>query len=546
MKRFLMLALSAAFALGAEEVKAPVTGAMIFKNGVSAVRRTVRPGKATAFDLACDLVPLQGSVWFTGQVASVVRKEVQRTEKPAFWPRHNITKSFAGKKVTLILSNGQNPEREVSGVVWDPDPEVGQARGTSYPYPYVQENSVWLRRQENGKEQFEMFARHRIVGLRVEGAPKKVPLPEKQNKRPVWHFTLSAPADSVLIDTLSRGLSWQSAYRIELAKNDKMKLFQDVEIVNNLADLENITLILASGFASFLTPEHTSPMAMIQPGSQNQPMVKYEGNGAFLNQMAAPAVGYMREDMAYRRKAAPSFGTFGAGTSEDISLLPLRNFSLKKGEVCHKVLGSAEGTVERLVHWEIASRTRRNNWNRGGQADAPEPMDALRFVNPFKTPITTSPLEIRDGGVVLAQVKIPWVNPGQKTVVDVTKALSIAGKVLEYDIPAKDISWAEKLFHSVERNRQGTVVGGWIAGRRYRITDVQGELKMKNYRKNPAKFLITLDYAGVFISAEENPKQEKRPRIGSINPESRLVWELTLPAGAEKTLKYRYSLLAEY
>ena len=32
----------------------------------------------------------------------------------------------------------------------------------------------------------------------------------------------------------------------------------------------------------------------------------------------------------------------------------------------------------------------------------------------------------------------------------------------------------------------------------------------------------------------------------TINPESRLVWELTLPAGAEKTLKYRYSLLAEY
>ena len=544
MKWVLLLGLSAAFAVGAEEVKAPVTGAMIFKNGVSAVRRTVSPGKATAFDLACDLVPLQGSVWFTGPVSSVVRKEVQRTEKPAFWPRQNITKNFAGKKVTLILSNGQNPEREVTGIVWDPDPEVGQTRGTPYPYP-IQENSVWLRRQENGKEQFEMFARHRIVGLRVEGAPKKVPLPEKQNKRPVWRFTLSAPASSVLIDTLSRGLSWQSAYRIELAKNDKMKLFQDVEIVNNLADLDNITLILASGFASFLAPEHNSPMAMTQPGSEGQPTVMYE-RGAFLNQAPASDMGYARKEVAYRRKTAPSFGTFGAGTSEDISLLPLKNFSLKKGEVCHKVLGSAEGSVERLVHWEIASRIRRNGWNRGGQTDAPVPMDALRFVNPFKTPITTSPLEIRDGGVVLAQVKIPWVNPGQKTVVDVTKALSIAGKVLEYDVPAKDISWAEKLFHSIERNRQGTVVGGWIAGRRYRITDVQGELKMKNYRQNPAKFLITLDYAGVFISAEENPKQETRPRIDSINPESRLVWELTLPAGAEKTLKYRYSLLAEY
>ena len=118
--------------------------------------------------------------------------------------------------------------------------------------------------------------------------------------------------------------------------------------------------------------------------------------------------------------------------------------------------------------------------------------------------------------------------------------------MLEYDIPPKDISRAEKLFHSIERNRQGTAVGGWIAGRRCRISDVQGELKMKNCRKNPAKFLITLDYAGVFISADENPKPEKRPRIDSINPESRLVRELTLPGGAEKILKYRCSLLAEY
>jgi len=40
--------------------------------------------------------------------------------------------------------------------------------------------------------------------------------------------------------------------------------------------------------------------------------------------------------------------------------------------------------------------------------------------------------------------------------------------------------------------------------------------------------------------------QEQRDRTLSINPNSRLSWELTLPAGAEKVLNYRYNVFVRF
>ena len=82
--------------LGADEVKAPVTGAMIFKNNISAVRRAVDPGKQTRFELAETIVPLQGSLWFTGPVQAVVRKEEKKPVSGKY-PLSNIVKTFAGE-----------------------------------------------------------------------------------------------------------------------------------------------------------------------------------------------------------------------------------------------------------------------------------------------------------------------------------------------------------------------------------------------------------------------------------------------------------------
>lgn len=512
--------------LAADDIKAPVTGAMIFKNNISAVRRTIDPGKMTRFELAETIVPLQGSLWFTGPVQAVVRKEGQKQVKGKY-PLSNIVKTFAGQTVTLTVSNGRNAYREITGTVWDPVPNPEKSNHDQ------DSDMVWLKLSDG---QFFMIARHLIAAVRVKGQPKPAALPERFDKRPVWEFTLSAPAEKpFFVDYLTQGLSWQSAYRIELGKANKMALAMDAEIVNNLADLKDVDLFLASGHANFANLG-SSPMAMTQPAGQTPPVTRmYYSNARFKNSDRAV--------MAGASAAAPAeFGIDATGETADITLLPLKKFTLKKGEVCHRVLDRAETSFERLVHWQIAARRNPDN-GRIYRSDNPAPMDALRFKNPFDRPITASPLEIRDGGMVLAQARIPWVNRGDVAIVDITQAQTVTGKIVEYETPSLDTSRAESLLEIVVRNKDGRVISGTLAGRSYRVFDVQGELRLKNHRRQAARVLIKLNYAGALISADGKPENTMLDQTSYVNPNACLIWDMELPAGGEKILKYRYNVL---
>ena len=121
-------------------------------------------------------------------------------------------------------------------MVWDPDPKPEKLQPRqSLP---LHESVVWIKRNDGS---MEMVQRHRILGVRATEVPKAANLPEKSDLRPAWLFTLSKPAKHpVVIDYLSQGLSWQSAYRIELKNASGMTISQDAEIVNNLEDRKSV------------------------------------------------------------------------------------------------------------------------------------------------------------------------------------------------------------------------------------------------------------------------------------------------------------------
>ena len=238
------------------------------------------------------------------------------------------------------------------------------------------------------------------------------------------------------------------------------------------------------------------------------------------------------------------FGVAGTDNTEDISLLPIRNFTLKKGEVCHRSLSSAETAYERLVHWSIRAKRQPDN---GCPTEGAEsvPMDALRFRNPFDVPITSSPLEIQDGGVILAQIQVPWINPKQIASVDITPALTVNGKVVEYEVAAQNMKRAEHFFTSVERDRTGKIVSGLLGGKSYRVSDIQGEIRLKNYRKQMTRLRIELNYSGTLVSAGDAPKETILNQTGAVNPCARLTWDINLGKDEEKTIKYRYNIFIQ-
>ena len=126
---------------------------------------------------------------------------------------------------------------------------------------------------------------------------------------------------------------------------------------------------------------------------------------------------------------------------------------------------------------------------------------------------------------VIASENSYWVNPGEQTVLHVTKALSIRTRAVE---------------HELEGERKIVYIGG----RKFRKTQVEGELFASNHRKEKIDLVIRRRFSGDLVSAEGSPKCVLREEGAySVNKRNELTWTLALAPGGERRLAYRYSVL---
>lgn len=77
----------------------------------------------------------------------------------------------------------------------------------------------------------------------------------------------------------------------------------------------------------------------------------------------------------------------------------------------------------------------------------------------------------------------------------------------------------------------------------YDQVTVEGKFTVKNYKSKAVQLSITDRVRGTVESQTDDGKFEKLAEAITVdNPLSRLTWEITLQAGEEKTIKYRYKL----
>jgi hypothetical protein len=119
-----------------------------------------------------------------------------------------------------------------------------------------------------------------------------------------------------------------------------------------------------------------------------------------------------------------------------------------------------------------------------------------------------------------------WVNPGQSNCLRITRALSIHTESSEVE----------------EEGKRETV---WIGGNQYQRTKVSGRLVVRNFRGQEATVIVRCQFSGELLDADESPEKSLRPEgVYSVNPRRQLEWTIKLPAGEEKVLNYRCSVLA--
>jgi len=323
-------------------------------------------------------------------------------------------------------------------------------------------------------------------------------------------------------------------YLIDLTDPKKANVSAHAEIINELADLNDVSLQLVTGFPSARFGDLQSPLAMSQDLA------------GFLNSLATggtPQVrgGRITSQMLMSNSAAtfgsdavtpaPAYSTAAEGTAaEDLFFYPVKNFTLKKDETAWIPLFTAEMPYRHIYTWKIADYLDEQDHYRapaepGGEKNPEEVWHACRLTNTLKMPLTTAAAEFMTAGTFTGQDVCFYTPAGTETTIRINKALNIIAEQAEVE---------------VERKRDASVVHGY----HYDLVKLRGELKLKSRVDRAVNVEITKECSGDVLESAPAAKDVKTARgLKQVNARHVLTWVVALDPGEETTVTYQYQVL---
>ena len=144
-------------------------------------------------------------------------------------------------------------------------------------------------------------------------------------------------------------------------------------------------------------------------------------------------------------------------------------------------------------------------------------------------------MEIVEEGRILGQNICAWTNPGDETIVKVTKALSVKG-VYEERGDGKAVS--EKI------SSLGADERFVFDGDHYRKEIVTATMKLANFRKDAAKLRVKKTFSGELVESDVKPTRchDLPPEDSRVNSVHELTWEFELKAGESRDVSFTYWL----
>jgi len=541
--------------------EAPITALALFKNGVVSVMREVRPPAKGAFLLTDRIEPAHGTLWFSGAGDGFRLSTVSRVfERPlGTLPLNDICRAYDGCHVTVtflattanaldsfaskgngmltIFNTGDaSIATEVTGTVVN---LVAPEQAKNFSRDFGEDSNRYYYNIPNNGLQTGVASSNTHLTLRLEsGQMVSIPIArivsihsEKINtttkeEREVWR--VEGAEKPLTMTYLASGATWAPAYCLNLLSDKKLNISMSAIIRNEMASFKDAEVNLISGFPNI---EFTNRTSLMVPGStlasffQGLSRAQDSGRRGVMSQIGMQAITSNGIDSLMDFNL-PQMSSEEA--SMDIHYRNVGKLTMDLGETLYFPLEQAEVAYERIVEWNIPDRRDEHGRIRNSEREKSngEFWDTLCFRNPFKSPITTAPVEITDDTKVLGQSTITWINPGQQASVKITKALSVSGISTETEIDQQRplIKWG---------------------GNTYRNPDVEGEFRIKNYRGMPVKVSVRLQASGEYLSASTEPTSRRVLETGvyGVNKRQEMIWTLSLDPGEEKTVTYRYSVL---
>ena len=540
-----VLLASASVAFAEEIVVHPkVDSVGLFKNGLCVVRCSFTADRAGDFVWEEPPRAVHGTFCAESDGVITIRSTVRKVDNAAEanLPTGNLQADLAGAEVKLTLTPDEGKTSTLlTGKVWTmpepkPEPRVwssqdgagdGYARnaysGRIAVAPVPTTGGFLVLEGDKGAREFIALGRIGRVEILNPGAARK-----QTKDKSAMIFTVAKPGP-VKLSYLTRGASWAPAYLVDLTDAKSLRIRQTAVVKNELMPFSGAELSLISGFPN------------VEFGHVDSPLWQGGSLAAFFQQInhkpgRGSAGALSQNSQVYSNAAAADMGApipdvnEPGATSQDLHFESLGKRTLDLGDAMSLEVASGDTAYERIVEWTIPDK--RDAWGQylhSSRCVPEEPSDAwdsVIFQNPLKFPMTTASAAIREGGQFRGQSQSNWTNPGQRSCLHITKALSVQTGHSEIEESGK---------------RENEI---WIGGRRYYRATVKAEATVRNFRGAPVTLLMKAQFSGALIEAEEKASDTlRREGVFSVNPRHELEWKLTLKPGEERKVVYRYTVL---
>jgi hypothetical protein len=528
------------------ELKTSVVAA--FKNGLAFV---VKQGDVNLEAGVGNLIPVPnatlGSLWIAPNDRGVSLDEVvARRYKVEGRQNLNSLKDVllanAGKVVTIFDNSQKEYYGEIVGFREADKPETKSA-GANLSTGSQYLNSSSIAPQPRPQPEFLLMkADGKLLAIYFQNIARVI-LPSdailqqpQEEERRALRFRVKGAAEhaSLTMGYLEHGLGWTPSYLISLQDDKTAQITMQAVVVDDIEDLKDAELFFVVGVPNFAYSNVPSPMALQQSMMEFIQSADFKNaRRDFSNAITGQAIGGMMDAAA---PAAPSFAAaieeLQGAPDEDLFLYRRKNVTLARGERATYNVFSDAVSYEHIYEWNLEDQPRvdgfgvaQNNYRSDSERGAKDAIwHSLRLKNSTKFPWTTAPAMVVSGAKPVSQDLLPYTSKEASSNLKLTVATDIRASHEENEVDRQK---------DVQRRR----------GYNYDQVTVEGTLSLKNYMSKDVRISISNRVRGSVESQSDDGKAEKLAEAIAVdNPLSRLLWEVTLKAGEEKIVKYRYKV----
>ena len=301
---------------------------------------------------------------------------------------------------------------------------------------------------------------------------------------------------------LQKGIRWIPNYKVVLDGKGEAVVKLQGTLINELTDLEDVTVHLVVGVPTFAFKDTADPIALGRLAAQLSRSFQPDAQtaNAFANAIMSQQVMLRnddssrapREDAASRpRDLGPDVAT--GGGAEDLFLFTIKHVTLRRGERVVLPVAEQKLKYQNVYALELPyapPQEVRRGFNASQQTElakllgSPRVMHKVRLKNDTRQPLTTAPAIVMLGDRLLAQNLLPYTAPGGNGDLTITTAVDVQSQRRESEsqrVP-NAVQWATP-------SANGRVIA-------YTRIEMTGTVSVVNFKKEAVLVEVTRRLVG--------------------------------------------------